>query len=120
MKRLVETSVGLIAIDLSDEQRFASLLRVDGDGWVVTESDWDDRDDELGVAIEALGVPATEAQRIGEQTEQEWLARGGVAPSAWRWWEWPVLASILIATVGVWLAGVGFLIWLLFGLVESG
>jgi len=118
MKRLVDSSVGVIAVDFSDEQRFASLLRVDGDGWVVAESDWDENDYELAVAIEALGVPAAEAQRIAQQTEQEWRARGGVAPSAWRWWEWPVLASILIATVGVWLAGVGFLIWLLFELIE--
>ena len=111
---MVSTSVGWIEISFSDDQRFASLSRLDDSGWVAQETEWQDADCELADALEDLGIPSQEARTLAEQTEEQWLTRGGegpqerMPPSAFI-----VIGAILVATVGVWLAGVAFLIWLL-------
>ncbi len=112
-RRLIESSIGWIEITFSDEQRYASLSRLDGAGWVTAEYDWDGYDSTLSDAFEGLGVPTEEAHRIAGQTEEQWLQRGEIAPpKPLGWWGLSLLGAILIATVGVWLAGVGFLVWL--------
>jgi hypothetical protein len=117
MKRLVSTSVGWIEIDFAEDQRFASLFRLDESGWAEHQFEWNDFDNDLATAIEGLGVPSEEAQALATQSEAEWLRRGGVPQSPSPWWEGPAFAAILLATLGVWLAGVGLLIWLLVGFV---
>jgi hypothetical protein len=117
MKRLVNTSVGWIEIAFADGMRLATLLRLDGSGWVVSESGWGEYGDDLATGIEGLGVPVEEAQEIAEQLEGEWLRRGGAPQPPSPWWEGPALAAVLLATVGVWIAGVWVLIGLLVRLI---
>ena len=82
----------------------------------MREDEWDDLDYGLADAIAHLGVPEAEALAIAEQTEAEWLARGGIPPGDPPW-DGLALVGVLIATVGVWLAGVAFLVWLVVRLV---
>jgi len=114
---MVNTSAGWIEIDFADDQRVARIFRLDEMGWAEHESEWNDFDNDLATAVEGLGVPSEGAHALAEQTEQEWLRRGGVSESSSPWWQWPALAAILLATVGVWLVGVGLLVWLVIRLV---
>src|SRR5947207_2866974 len=117
-RRLVQTSEGWLDVTFSEEQRFASLALLDDAGWVVREDEWNDLDYGLADAIAHLGVPESEAVAIAEQTEAEWLTRGGIPPGDLPRWEGLALVvGVLIATVGVWLAGVAFLVWLVVRLV---
>jgi hypothetical protein len=110
VRRLVNTSAGWIEIAFSDDQRYASLLLVDPAGWVVGEDEWDDWDRTLTEALAGLGVPEVEARDLAEQTEREWLARGGVAPRESPWWDGIAMLGVLLGTIGVWLAGLVFLL----------
>ena len=63
--------MGWIEIDFAEDQRFASLFRLDESGWAEHEFEWNDFDNDLATAIEGLGVPSDEAQALATQSEEE-------------------------------------------------
>jgi hypothetical protein len=83
MRRLVHTTEGWM--DLNATRGFSTLTVVvtafDVEtGWESASKFWDQRHSEESLAsviAEARGVPADEAQRIADETLQQWRARGG-------------------------------------------
>lgn len=84
MRRFVETSGGPLALDvtyirLSGVSVVATAYGEDA-GWESSTKSWNERysDESLAEAIaEVGGVPADEAQRVADETLEQWRARGG-------------------------------------------
>ena len=81
MKRLFETSVGRVEIELDRESDLVSVWRFDADGRTVVETgdEWDNVELADLLASEA-GVPLEEARPIAEEFVREWVERGGEPP----------------------------------------
>ena len=136
-KRLVETSVGVLELDLEvyveiDEYREegVAIRRFSERGWAedVAHVDSDDvsvTEESIADALASLGVGGEEAARIAadflaEGRRREHAAReemndvlGDDVPWYRDWW-W---LGFLIAAGGPWLVGAAFLLWLLLDLV---
>jgi hypothetical protein len=83
MKRLVETSVGQVELDLTKLKIGGLNARVSifgNDGWDIGQHGWSEQysqNEALADVLEKAGLPEDEAARIASETLAQWKVRGG-------------------------------------------
>lgn len=101
MKRLFETSVGVVEVDVDPAARI-SVWRFGDDGRPVQETgdEWENADLADLLATEA-GVPPDEARRIDADFARDWVEAGNEAPAG------PGSAVVALTIFGLLLVALG-------------
>jgi hypothetical protein len=81
VRRLFDTSVGRLEVEIDGTKGVVSAYRFDANGQVVAETgdEWDNADVANLLTVEA-GVPAQEAREIEATLLREWRDAGGSPP----------------------------------------
>jgi hypothetical protein len=114
VKKLVETSVGRVVIDLFDDG-FSQITLLDDQGWEVKEGEWSDG--ELAKGLLIVGLEEAEANAIERDVLSDYKLpsrspSGGSKPGAATMTL--ILAAIVVPVLAVFvlgLAAIGWLIW---------
>ena len=118
MRRLIETSVGRVALDARNVAIggvSVTISAFNDDGWELASHTWGERWNESQTLAQALadttGLPPDEAEQAAADTVREWKRRGGDVPEDARGVIAALAGTFGLAALGV-IALAAVLVWL--------
>ena len=120
MRRLIQTSVGTVEVDLEKGWGQHTAVAYDEQGWESQASVADISEefeftvDSLGEMLTNVGVPQSEAGVLADRIWSEWIQRGGGRlTKAENLLGGGGALLLIVVLVAGWLAGAAFVVWLI-------